>query len=188
MTDYGPGWLTMAQDDIPGVRGPLGVPGGRQGAPGGWRLLPAPKRVIKQQYNGPKPWFKVPKVCPGPWGMVLIHFWGIWGHLVALNQWYLVKTLICQKNRFSEKIYTSVSTDHLEQKSTLLGVFHTYQYTKYVWKTPKIESHLVIFGCGNAGIRGILFKKNGYFFSKNPKKCKKWKKNIFSLSNAFLPP
>ena len=93
------------------------------------------------------------------------------------------------KNRFSEKNYTSVSTDHLEQKSTLLGVFHTYQYTKYLWKTPKIESHLVIFGCGNAGIRGILFKKNGYFFSKNPKKCKKWKKKIFlSPSIAFLQP
>ena len=90
------------------------------------------------------------------------------------------------KNRFSEKIYTSVSTDHLEQKSTLLGVFHTYQYTKYVWKTPKIESHLVIFGCGNAGIRGILFKKNGYFFSKNPKKCKKWKKNIFFTFHRLL--
>ena len=96
MTDYGPGWLTMAQDDIPGVRGPPGGPGGRQGAPGGWRLLPAPKRVIKQQYNGPKPWFKVPKVCPDPWGMVLTHFWGIWGHLVAFNQRYLMKTQICQ--------------------------------------------------------------------------------------------
>ena len=56
----------MAQDDIPGVRGPPGGPGGRQEAPGRWRLLPAPKRVIKQQYNGPKPWFKVPKVCPDP--------------------------------------------------------------------------------------------------------------------------
>ena len=36
--------------------------------------------------------------------MVLIHFWGIWGHLVALNQWYLVKTLICQKTGFLKKI------------------------------------------------------------------------------------
>ena len=92
------------------------------------------------------------------------------------------------KNRFSEKIYTSVSTDHLEQKSTLLGVFHTYQYTKYVWKTPKIESHLVIFGCGNAGIRGILFKKNGYFFQKIQKNAKNGKKIFFSPSIAFLPP
>ena len=56
----------MAQDDIPGVRGPPGGPGRSQGAPLGSRLPPAPKRVIKQQNNGPKPWFKVPKVCPDP--------------------------------------------------------------------------------------------------------------------------
>ena len=31
----------MAQDDIPGVRGPPGGPGGRQGAPGGARGLEA---------------------------------------------------------------------------------------------------------------------------------------------------
>ena len=47
----------MAQDDIQGV----------MGAPGG------PKRVIKQQNNDPKPWFKVPKVCPDPKGMVFTH-------------------------------------------------------------------------------------------------------------------
>ena len=49
----------MAQDDIPGV---MGAPGG----PGGSRLHLAPKSVIKLQNNGPKPWFKVPKVCPDP--------------------------------------------------------------------------------------------------------------------------
>jgi len=31
----------MAQDDIPGVRGPPGGPGGRQGAPGGARGVEA---------------------------------------------------------------------------------------------------------------------------------------------------
>ena len=67
MTHNDPGGLTMIQDDIPGVMGP---PGG----PGGSRLTPTPKRVIKQQNNGPKPWFKVPKVCPDPKGMVPIHF------------------------------------------------------------------------------------------------------------------
>ena len=64
----------MAQDDIPGVMGAPGGPGGRQGAPGGSRLPPAPKREIKQQNNGPKSWFKVPKVCPDPKGMVFTHF------------------------------------------------------------------------------------------------------------------
>ena len=76
----------MAQDDIPGVRGPPGGPGGRQGAPGGWRLLPAPKRVIKQQNNGPKPWLKVPKVCAEltheGWFLPISEAFGaIWLHL-----------------------------------------------------------------------------------------------------------
>ena len=36
----------------------------------GWSRLPlAPKRVIKQQNSGPKPWFKVPKMCCDPKGM-----------------------------------------------------------------------------------------------------------------------
>ena len=80
---------------------------GHQGAPEGSRVPPAPKRVIKQQNNGPKPWFKVPKVCPDPKGMVFTHFWGIWGHLDALKQPYLVKKPICQKPGFRKKIIHS---------------------------------------------------------------------------------
>ena len=38
----------MDQDDIPGVRGPPGGPGGRQGVPGESWLPLATKRVIKQ--------------------------------------------------------------------------------------------------------------------------------------------
>jgi len=87
----------MAQDDIPGVRGAPGGPGGPQGAPGGSRLPPAPKRVIKQQNNDPKPWFKVPKVCCDPKGVVFTQNCGIWGHLDALQQQYIVKTPILQK-------------------------------------------------------------------------------------------
>ena len=64
----------MAQDVIPWVMGAPGGPGGCQGAPGESSLPPAPKTVIKQQNNGPKPWFKVPKVCPDPKGMVFTHF------------------------------------------------------------------------------------------------------------------
>ena len=63
----------MAQDDIPGVMGAPGGPGGHQGVPGGSRIPPAPYRVIKQQNNDPKPWFKVPKVCPDPKGVVFTH-------------------------------------------------------------------------------------------------------------------
>ena len=63
----------MAQDDIPGGMGPPGGPGVHMGAPGGYWLPLAPKRVIKQQNNDPKPWFKVPKVCPDPKRMVFTH-------------------------------------------------------------------------------------------------------------------
>ena len=73
----------MAQDDIPGVMGAPGGPGGRQGVqggargpqgvPGGSGLPLAPKRVIKQQNNDSKLWFKVPKVCPDPRGVVFTH-------------------------------------------------------------------------------------------------------------------
>ena len=83
----------MAQVDIPGVRGAPGGPGGARGS----RLPPTPKRVIKQQNNDPKPWFKVPKVCCDPKGMVFTHFGGIWGHLDALQQRYLVKSQYCPK-------------------------------------------------------------------------------------------
>ena len=48
--------------------------GGRRGS----RQPLAPKRVIKQQNNGPKPWFKVPEVCPDPKGIAFIQFQGIW--------------------------------------------------------------------------------------------------------------
>ena len=39
MTQNDPGWLTIVQDDIPGVRGALGGPGpgGTRGAQGGAR-------------------------------------------------------------------------------------------------------------------------------------------------------
>ena len=47
-----------------GARGPREGPRGHQRPPGGTRLLPPPKRVIKQQHNGSKPCYKVPKVFP----------------------------------------------------------------------------------------------------------------------------
>ena len=66
----------MAQDDIPGVMMAPGGPEsarGHQGVPGGSRIPPVPKKVIKQQNNDPKPWFKVPKVCPDPTEVVFTH-------------------------------------------------------------------------------------------------------------------
>ena len=66
----------MDEDDIPGVMRAPGGPGGargHQGVPGGSRIPPVPKKVIKQQNNDPKPWFTVTKVCPDPKGMVFTH-------------------------------------------------------------------------------------------------------------------
>ena len=71
----------MTQDDIPGVMGAPGGAGGRQGAPGGSTVPPAPKRVIKQQNNGPKSWFKVPRVSQKGWFLFIFEAFGaIWVH------------------------------------------------------------------------------------------------------------
>ena len=70
---------------------------GVQGAPGGSRLPQAPKRVVIQQYKGPKLLSKAPRVCPDLKGMILIHFQDIYGHLGKLQQLYLVKMLNCKK-------------------------------------------------------------------------------------------
>ena len=48
MTHNDPGWLTMAQDDIPGVRGGTRGPREAPGGTRGHRLLLRPKKVIKQ--------------------------------------------------------------------------------------------------------------------------------------------
>ena len=47
MTHNDPAWLTMTQDDIPGVMGAPGDPGGRQGAPGGVQATPGAKERDK---------------------------------------------------------------------------------------------------------------------------------------------
>ena len=144
----------MVQDDIPGVMGAPGGPGGRQGAPGGLRgVLGTPqcqKRVIKQQNNGPKPWFKVPKVCPDPKGMVLIHFSGIWDHLGALKQRYLVKTPICQKNQDLGKFtFTPLPQGTWSKKWYFFEFLQLISDTKDCWKNLKNQNHLAKFGCGS---------------------------------------
>ena len=97
-------WLIMTQDDWLWPRMTYQGSWGHQGAPGESRLPPVPKTVIKQQNSGPKPWFKVHKVCPDPKGMEFTHLWGIWGHLGALKRRYLVKTQYCQNQGF-QKIF-----------------------------------------------------------------------------------
>jgi len=152
--------------------GAPGGPGGRQGAPGGSRVPPAPKRVIKQQNNGPKPWFKVPKVCPDPKGMVLIHFWGIWGLLGALKQRYLVKTPICQNQVLGKFTLITIVHAPWSKKIILFGFFHQYSGTKYWWKNPK---YMIFWSGWREQLWSrlvILFKKIGFFSSKIRKKWK----------------
>ena len=137
MTHDDPWWLTMAQDDIPGVRGAPGGPGGPQGAPGGSRLPPAPKREINQQNNDPKPWFKVPKVCCDPKGVVFTQNCGIWGHLDALQQQYIVKTPIRQKPGLRKIFIQSFPQPNFTIWLGFLAIFHTPPCTQGVWKIAK---------------------------------------------------
>ena len=161
---------------------------GPQGASGGSGVPPARKRVIKQQNNGPKPWFKVPKVCPDLWGMVLTHFWGIWGHLVAFNQRYLVSTPICQQPGFL-KIYiayffqTTWSKNLYFSEFSSQGMIHSY--------TGKLPKNQII--KQNLAVKSMLFlsyflRKLDIFFEKFQKNAKNGKKIFFSPSIAFLPP
>ena len=106
---------------------------GGKAAPGGSRQPPAPKRVKKQQNHGPKPWFKIPKVCPDPKGMVFTHLLDIWGHLGALQQQYLVKTPICQNADFGTKKHTKNYPDH--QVQFCIGNFPS-MLDKHIEKSP----------------------------------------------------
>ena len=127
MTDYGPGWHSRGQGGIRGSRG----------ATGGSRQSPATKRVIKQQNNDPKPWFKVPKVCCDPKGMVFTHFWGIWGHLEALQQRYLLKTPICQKPGLRKIFIQSFPQPNFTIGWGFLAIFHKPLVHWGLWKNPK---------------------------------------------------
>ena len=127
-------------------------------------------------------WFRGPKLCPNRTGNT--KFYKNLTRVCAYTRFPL--SPVCpgtsrNKGNFSKKIYSTISTDRLEQNSEDVGVFHTSTYTMDVWKTPKIESCYTIFGCGNGAILVILFKKMEFFFKKNQKKWKKNKKTFFFL-------
>ena len=134
-------------------------------------------------------WSRGPKLCPNRTGNT--KFYKNLTRVHAYTRFPL--SPVCpgtsrNKGNFSKKIYSTISTDRLEQNSEDVGVFHTSTYTMDVWKTPKIESCYTIFGCGNGAILVILFKKMEFFFKKNQKKCKKNKKHFFFFYNPPLPP
>ena len=157
MTDYDPGWHTRGHG---GTRGSRGAPGGTRGCPGGSRIPPAPKRVIKQQNNDPKPWFKVPKVCPDPKGVVFTHLWGIWGHLGALKQRYLVKKPICEKPGFWKKIILTLYTECWVQ---FLEWFDNFPHTvTCIWCVENCQNTTFfskIWLCKREKI-GVIFSEN----------------------------
>ena len=126
-------------------------------------------------------WSRGPKLCPNRTGNT--KFYKNLTRVHAYTRFPL--SHVCpetsrNKGNFSKKIYSTISTDRLEQNSEDVGVFHTSTYTMDVWKTPKIESCYTIFGCGNGAILVILFKKMEFFFKKTKKNAKKIK-NIFFL-------
>ena len=146
MTKYGPGWHTRGQGCTRGFRG---APGGARG----FTQLPAAKRVIKTAKNGPKPWFKVSKVCPDPKRMVLLHFWSIWGHLDALKQRYLVKTPNVENLGF---INFSVRDFHRPNGAKILrfrNFPHTLTYPQGVenCQKSKLFSKIWLWKSGNLG-------------------------------------
>ena len=111
---------------------------GRQGAPGGSRLPQAPKRVIKQQNNDPKPWFKVPKVCPDP------KRGGIYSFMRHLGPFGCSKTAISSekanlwKTGFLEKNHTHTLHRVLGAIFRIVWQFSTYRDMHMVCgKLPK---------------------------------------------------
>ena len=128
-------------------------------------------------------WSRGPKLCPNRTGNT--KFYKNLTRVCAYTRFPL--SPVCpgtsrNKGNFSKKIYSTISTDRLEQNSEDVGVFHTSTYTMDVWKTPKIESCYTIFGCGNGAILVILFKKMEFFFKKTKKNAKKIKNIFFSFT------
>ena len=177
-------WLIMTQDDwlwprmtYQGSWGHQGVQGGargHQGVPGGSRIPLAPKRVIKQQNNDPKPWFKVPKVCPDLKGMVFTHLWCIWGHLGALKQRYLVKLQYRQKPHFRKKNSLTI-TQTTRCKFWLVSQFSNYH--RYVTVLGKLRNQSKVApgslrNCQKIGVI-FFFRKWGFIFQQIVKNTKK---------------
>ena len=120
--------------------------------------------MIKQEHNGPKPWFKVSKVCPDSKGMFLIHFRGIWGNLGEIQQRYSLS-----KTRFEENNSLLICTDprrcpggveNCHEKPNLIVKFCCVNEQKVVFFSQKIRFH---FFQKNAKItRFVLLKMKNY--------------------------
>ena len=178
MTDNDLGWHTRGHGGTRGSRGAPGGTRGHQGAPGGSWLPLTPKRVIKQQNNDPKPWFKVPKVCPDPKGMIFTHLWGIWGHLCALKQRYLVKSRYCQKPHFRQKKISRLR----RWNDTTFGPFQIFPKLKTCWITWEKWEKRQLFS--KIWLRkrlkwNVIFSENEIFFFKKWWKIQKNPKNYF---------
>ena len=153
MTHNDPGWLTMVQDDIPGVRGAPGGPGGRQGAPGGSSL------PMVQSMSWPK-------------GGGSYSFLGLLGPFGLIATVIFSENAYLSKTRFEEKSYLFIYTDHTQQFSVGFAIFHTRWDVQRVWKIDKKHNPIVQFCCVDGQLVFDFFQKIIFDFSKDLKKYK----------------
>merc|ERR1712208_5154 len=101
---------------------------------------------------------------------------GIYSFLRHLGPFGCIKTAIISenanlsKNRFQEKKYTIVSTDHQVQFLNGFAIFHKPQHTQDLWKIAKKPNPIVKFGCGNYCVKLDFFQKMRFFFKKKREK------------------
>ena len=96
-------------------------------------------------------WSRGPKLCPNRTGNTKFYKNLTRIHAYMRFPWsHVCPGTSRNKGDFTEKIYTTVSTDRLEQISMDYRFFHASTYTMDVWKNPKIESCYTIFCSKNA--------------------------------------
>ena len=134
-------------------------------------------------------WSRGPKLCPNRTGNT--KFYKNLTRVCAYTRFPL--SPVCpgtsrNKGNFSKKIYSTISTDRLEQNSEDVGFFHASTYTVDAWKNPKIESCYTIFGCGNGAILVILFKTLFDHFHFYPLVALKCYPHLISCHNEHVSP
>ena len=155
MIEYGKGWHTRGQKGSRGVQG--GVRG-HQGVLGATRLLPTPKWVIKQQNNGSKSWFKVPKVCPWPKRD------GIYSFMMHLGPFACITTALYSENAnlwipvISWHFTLLVSTDQTIEFLDGFLIFLSLPYVGKLRKIKKPSKSSIVWSVETSKVRGTFFR------------------------------
>ena len=92
------------------------------------------------------------------------------------------------KNRFHEKNYTLVSTDHQVQFLNGFAIFHKPQHTQSLWQIAKKTNSIVKFVCGNECVKVffLFFRNWEFILPKFVKNFKKIKNHLFLLKKVYL--